>query len=57
MERGAWRATVHGITQSQTQLKGLSMHACTQGDQGIETRILGILFVWVLNMPLWRHPE
>ena len=27
MERGAWRATVHGVAQSQTQLKGLSMHA------------------------------
>ena len=25
MDRGAWRATVHGIAQSQTQLKQLSM--------------------------------
>ena len=24
MERGAWRATVHGVTKSQTQLKQLS---------------------------------
>ena len=27
MDRGAWRATAHGIAKSQTQLKGLSMHA------------------------------
>ena len=26
MERGAWRATVHGVAQSWTQLKRLSMH-------------------------------
>ena len=28
MDRGAWGAAVHGVTQSRTQLKGLSMHAC-----------------------------
>ena len=27
MDRGAWRATDHGVTKSQTQLKQLSMHA------------------------------
>ena len=27
MDRGAWRATVHGVTKSWTQLKWLSMHA------------------------------
>ena len=27
MDRGAWRATVHRIEESQTRLKGLSMHA------------------------------
>ena len=26
MERGAWQATVHGVTKSQTRLKGLSTH-------------------------------
>ena len=30
MNRGAWWATVHGITQSQTWLKQLSTHACRQ---------------------------
>ena len=28
MDRGAWRATVHGVAKSQTQLMWLSMHAC-----------------------------
>ena len=27
MDRGAWRATVHGVAQSRTQLKRLSLHA------------------------------
>ena len=26
MDRGAWRATVHGVSQSQTRLKRLRMH-------------------------------
>ena len=30
MERGAWWATVHGVTKSQTQLKRLITHARTQ---------------------------
>ena len=29
MDRGAWRATVHGVAKSQTWLKRLSMHAHT----------------------------
>jgi len=28
MDRGAWRVTVHRVTQSQTRLKWLSKHAC-----------------------------
>ena len=27
MDRGAWQATIHGVTKSQTPLKQLSMHA------------------------------
>ena len=27
MERGAWQATVHRVSQNRTQLKQLSMHA------------------------------
>ena len=28
VNRGAWWAAVHGVAQSQTHLKRLSMHAC-----------------------------
>ena len=28
VDRGAWWSAVHGVAQSQTQLKQLSMHAC-----------------------------
>ena len=34
MDRGAWRAAVHGVTQSQTRLKRLSMYACTGEGNG-----------------------
>ena len=27
MDRGAWQATIHGVSESRTQLKQLSMHA------------------------------
>ena len=30
MDRGAWWAIVHKVAQSQTQLKLLSTHACTE---------------------------
>ena len=29
MDRGAWRATAHGLAKSHTGLKWLTMHACT----------------------------
>ena len=34
MDRGAWRATVHGVTKSQTRLKRLSTHAANLGSLG-----------------------
>ena len=30
MDRGAWQATVHGVTKRRTRLKQLSTHAQTQ---------------------------
>ena len=30
LDRGAWQATVYGVAKSQTGLKRLSMHTCTQ---------------------------
>ena len=44
MDRGAWRATVHGVAQSQTRLKWLSIHAGT----GSVALGLVICQVWVL---------
>ena len=37
MDRGAWRAIVHGVTKSQTQL---SMHACTRLYQCVHNSVL-----------------
>ena len=34
MDRGAWWTAVHRVTQSQTQLKQLSMHACIEEGKG-----------------------
>ena len=34
MDRGAWWAAVHRVAQSQTRLKGLSMHACAGEGNG-----------------------
>ena len=31
MDRGAWQATVHRVTKSQTQLKRLSTYPCVVG--------------------------
>ena len=34
LDRGAWWATVHGVTKSQTQLKRLGTHTIPTGGQG-----------------------
>ena len=34
VDRGAWRATVHRVAQSQARLKQLSMHACIGQENG-----------------------
>ena len=33
MDRGAWRATVHGVTKSWTQLRGLAQHTGRQAQE------------------------
>ena len=35
MDKGAWWATVHGVTESQTQLKQLSTHPCNLWHGGV----------------------
>ena len=39
MDRGAWQATVHGVTKSQTRLKRLSTHAWGSRAEIITVRI------------------
>ena len=39
MDRGAWRATVHGVAKSWTQLKRLNMHACLS--EMVQIKFLG----------------
>ena len=39
MDRGTWRATVHGVTKSWTQLKRLSTHACTEAVTGLPLKL------------------
>ena len=45
MDRGTWLATIHRVTKSQTQLKGLSTHACRQKDY------------WILGLGYSGHSE
>ena len=46
MDRGAWRATVHGVAKSQTQLKWLSMHAAKH-----LSRIEVCVLLWLAHFP------
>ena len=36
-DKGAWLATVHGVTRSQTRMKQLSRHECMHGYENIST--------------------
>jgi len=38
MDRGVWRATVHGVAKSQTRLKQLSMHTYIHLGLGVHMR-------------------
>ena len=46
VDRGAWWAAVHGVTQSRTRLKRLSVHACIKKEMATHSSILS-----------WRIPE
>ena len=50
MDRGAWWATVHGVTKSQTRLKRLIMHAC-------KVESLCPLDLMVALTSLWLPPD
>ena len=40
MDRGAWWAAVHGVAQSQTRLKRLSMHVCLEKEMATHSSVL-----------------
>ena len=40
MDRGPWWAFVYRVAKSQTQLKQLSMHACTTLDNSLEKTLM-----------------
>ena len=44
MDKGAWRATVHRVSKSQTQVKCLSMHARHRQRMSLEISFLFVCF-------------
>ena len=53
MDRGAWRATIHRVTRSQTRLKWLSMHAWVFGKRTAEvSRHFHHITSWVRDLSL-----
>ena len=43
MDRRAWWATIHGVTKSRTQLRGLSRHAAhCRANDGMEDKTANI---------------
>ena len=49
MDRGAWQAAVHSVTESRTQLKWLSTHTmCTYQSQSVSLSLLYPLNLWEL---------
>ena len=53
MDRGTWRATVHGVAKSQTQLKWLRMHAV----QPKITLALSAVICWSHSSLLWLFQQ
>ena len=41
MDRGPWRATVHGVAKSQTRLKRLSMHSIPSTCRTLKSSLRG----------------
>ena len=48
MDRGAWRAAVHGVTQSQTGLKRLSLHTHKNDPQSFLGSLSYWTWTWIL---------
>ena len=60
MNRGDWRATVHGLAKSWTRLKWLSTHPLTHtvGGSGNEKVVILRKFLqksqWLFTLPVWQ---
>ena len=55
MERGVWWATVHRVTESQTRLKPLSMHACKYYSF-YKLRVVAVLCQAGFSAPFFKQP-
>ena len=45
LDRGAWRATVHGVAKSRTWLKWLSVHACMAYPESVDVSFLSLKII------------
>ena len=54
MDRGAWWATVHGVSKSQTGLKQLSMHSCKDS---VEREWASLIPQMVKNLPAMQETQ
>ena len=54
MDRGAWRATVHSVTQSQTRLKWFSTHTCIFNEV---QRYSGKILLTLVSSPPWSASQ
>ena len=57
MDRGAWRAAVHRVAQSQTRLKRLSMYACLGEGNSNLLQYSGLENPRDGGSRLWGHTE
>ena len=49
MDGGSWQATVHGVAQSQTQLKRLSMPSSLYASTGLQDAFVDFVVVVTYN--------
>ena len=50
MDRGAWRATVHGVTKSQTQLSNYHTHTREESDTPEQTCKFFNFCLFIVNL-------
>ena len=53
MDTGAWRAIVHGVTQSQTRLKRPSTHALLFMEQQWNSRLIVVILCDSYRVACW----